>query len=770
MPRTEKPIYFERYQPSHRSLKGLLLTQPNHFNAVFKRLSGHEALKQGDPVAANRVVLKWSADALKVEMATLRFFSRDRLILRCMEHYQQPAKWLQGGPEFKTGEIPRFFLAVENSGVMAVTDAENDRRTEELFDRFLQTRGVVSLMVAPVRVLGDHVGIVSFKHTEEKREWTDAEKAFAGEVGQLAAQVLVNSKRMRVEEKLRRYRGRLETLVEGRTEALAKANADLKREIALRERSETAFKESEERYRKLYESAPFGIFHSEIEPEGGRAIDANPAMARMLGYGSPDELMTVLNQTSIVEAVYAEPAEKRKIVIEEVLKSKGWIAYEQRYRRKDGGTLIARQRVRAVRDQEGKPLFLEGFVEDITQKHLAENEAKELQKQLMASQKREAIGLLAGGIAHDFNNLLSPIMGFAELALCELPANNKLRKHIDHILTAAGRARDLARQILTFSHQGKQERRPVLLQSLVEEAVQLLRHSLPSNIQIRTDTEVYCDPVLADPTQIQQVLVNLGTNAYHAMKDDGGGALELRIRPVELASEDVPGFPEAAPGPYAELAVSDTGSGIEQEMIEKIFDPYFTTKGVGEGTGLGLSLVHGIVTNHGGAIAVESRPGEGTTFRIFLPRLISDQHEVWESVEETVCLGERQHLLVVDDEKPVLEMMADMLTFCNYDVTTVAESAKALEAVRAKPDGFDAVVTDLTMPGMSGVQLAREIAVFSPSLPVILCTGFSEALSEEQITAAGIRKLLLKPVGMQAISSTLSEVLGCSGEGAGEDN
>jgi PAS domain S-box-containing protein len=724
---------------------------------AFKNLINHEALRLGDPVAANRLVLKWSADAIGVPAATLRFFSSDRLRLRCMEHYSNPHKWIQGGPELKTGEMPRFFLAIESGSVLAVSDAENDRRTEEFYDRVLQARGVVSLLAAPIRILGDLVGILCFKQTGEKRQWTPEEAAFAGEVGNLAAQVIVNSKRIRTEEKLRRYRGRLESLVESRTQQLERVNANLKRENELRKRSESALRESEEGYRKLFEGAPFGIFHTAFEVEKGGEIDVNPAMGRMLGYASAGELLAERGAEGVIEAVLAEPGEKRQKLMAEILKTRGWLVYEQHYRRRDGSVMVGRQRLRAVRDPEGRPVLLEGFVEDITQKRLAEQEAKQLQAQLLNAQKREAVGILAGGIAHDFNNLLSPIMGFSELALQELPRDSRLRSHVEKILTAGDRAKELARQILAFSHQGKPEQRPVLVQSIVQEALGLLRRTVPSTIRFDVRMDEYCGPVMADPTQIQQVLMNLGTNAYHAMKE-GGGTLSVRLRPVALGEADLKGFPKACPGSYAELTVADTGSGIEPRLIDKVFDPYFTTKGVGEGTGLGLSMVHGIVKGHGGTIAVESRVGEGTTFRICLPRLDSEAVPTEESIEETVCMGRRQNVLLVDDERQVLETLEEMLDFCNYRVTVTGNGMEALETFQADPDAFDAVVTDLTMPGMTGVQLARAIQAIRPATPVVLCTGYKEAMAETE-HLGGIRKVLLKPVGMKALSGALDELL-----------
>ncbi|MFZ7128428.1 MAG: ATP-binding protein [Desulfobacterales bacterium] len=736
---------------------------PGKLNDLFNALSAHEAIRQGDPVAANRVVLKWSADALGVKMASLRFFSKDRLQLRCMEQYQQPTRWLSGGPDFKTGEVPRFFLAVDGGGIIAVTDVENDQRTEDLHDRFLHANGIVSLLSVPVRILGDLVGILIFKHEGDKRVWTGEEMAFAGDAGNLAAQILVNSKRLRTEEKLRRYRGRLESLVDQRTQQLAKANTSLKREIQLRERSESAFRESEERYRKLYENAPFGIFHTALQPEGMRSLSANPAMARMLGYSSSRELLETVNHAGIADSVLADPLDKRRRVLREVLKSKGWVVYEQRLRRKDGSLMVAQQRVRAVRDGDGRPRFIEGFVEDITQKRMAEQESKKLNNKLITSQRREALGILAGGIAHDFNNLLSPIMGFAELARNQLPGDHPVQAKIGGILRASMRARDLAQQILTFSRQKEQEFRPVLVQRLAAEAVKLLRSSFPPNIRIRTEIDEHCEPVSADPTQIHQVLMNLATNAFHAMKPDGGD-MTIRMRSVVLEKPEFPGFPNAEPGPYVELSVEDTGCGIDPATVEKIFDPYFTTRDAGEGTGLGLAVVQGIVKNHKGAIAVGGSPGGGAVFKIYLPVQRGDIEESLDDIEETVLLGFQQRVMIVDDADSVRDLMREMLEFCNYEVETVEDGESALNLLKSGAIDIDLVIADLNMPGMTGLQLAREITAIRPELPVILCTGHSEALGQEHFEATSVRRLLLKPVGLRALSKLVGEILG------GEDN
>ncbi len=386
---------------------------------------------------------------------------------------------------------------------------------------------------------------------------------------------------------------------------------------------------------------------------------------------------------------------------------------------------------------------------------------KLLEAQLLQSQKMESIGTLAGGIAHDFNNILFPIMGYAEMSLNALPPESSARKNMMEILKAADRARELVGQILTFSRQSRQERKPLRIDPIIRETVKLLRATLPPNIVIRQNIAEECPCVIADPSQIHQILMNLCTNAYHAM-EDRGGILTVGLKPICIGEKDRKPSPDMFPGKYLKLTVSDTGCGMTREVMGRIFDPYFTTKETGKGTGLGLSIVHGIVKTHEGHISVYSQPGKGTVFEICLPR--QDRCPLPPpSVSEGPAVGGNERILLVDDELSIVRMLQSMLEELGYRVKARTSSVEALCAFQAGPKNFDLIITDLTMPNMSGVELAGEVIQIRGDIPVILCTGFSEILSEEKRSAIGIRKIIMKPVLRVEIAKAIREVLspGC---------
>ncbi len=427
-------------------------------------------------------------------------------------------------------------------------------------------------------------------------------------------------------------------------------------------------------------------------------------------------------------------------------------------KRKDGSLFEVESTISPVRDSAGSIINYVAVQRDVT--HEAE-----LERQLRQAQKMEAIGTLAGGIAHDFNNILSAITGYTELALDGIPEGTTARSDLGQVLKAGERARNLVKQILTFSRQSEQERRPTEIGRIVKEALKLLRASLPSTIEIRQSIAVTPgqDVSLADPTQIHQVLMNLCTNAAHAMRD-AGGLLSVRLESIETGVEDgVPELngrrPNVLPGAYLMLTVSDTGHGIEPALLDRIFDPFFTTKGPGEGTGMGLAVVHGIVKSHGGAISVSSDMEKGTTFGVFLPRVISAERQ-GEALHARVPLPRgTERILFVDDEEPLVEMGRERLKRLGYSVVTSTSSLHALEMFRADPDAFDLVITDQTMPHLTGVELARAMMTIKPTLPVILCTGYSESITPESAKAAGICEFLMKPIILPEIARTIRDVL-----------
>ena len=397
------------------------------------------------------------------------------------------------------------------------------------------------------------------------------------------------------------------------------------------------------------------------------------------------------------------------------------------------------------------------------ERRLAQEEKAHLEEQVRQAQKLEAIGALAGGIAHDFNNILFPILGFVEMTLEELPEEGNSRRYLREVLKAANRARDLVRQILTFSRQAEGERKPVRIQLILKEVMKLIRSTLPANISIRQRIDNECGPVLSDPTQIHQIAMNLITNAYHAMEETGG-ALEVGLSEHELSAQEMTA-PDQVPGRYARMTVSDTGQGMDPSILEKIFEPYFTTKEKGKGTGLGLSVVHGIIRSSGGDISVQSTPGEGTVFNVDLPLINHIEREAPAPLEQPVATGSEQ-ILLVDDEEIITEMLSRILRKMGYHVTPRRSSTDALETFRADPDQFDLVITDMSMPRMTGAELARRLLSIRPGLPIIMCTGFSDQIDETKAQAMGIRGFVLKPVLKDDLARAVREALDSPEAGA----
>jgi len=392
--------------------------------------------------------------------------------------------------------------------------------------------------------------------------------------------------------------------------------------------------------------------------------------------------------------------------------------------------------------------------------HIAKDITREqrLEEQLKQAQKMEAIGTLAGGIAHDFNNILTPILGYSEIALTKIPADNSLFKNIEQINTAAVRAKNLVQQILTFSHLGAQEKKPLQPHLIIKEALKLLRASIPSTIEFKTDIATDCGTILADPTQFHQIVMNLCTNAFHAMEETGG-TLGIRLARVAVGADDIKvASSELLPGDYILLSISDTGCGMDHKTLERIFDPYFTTKGKNKGTGLGLSMVHGIVQSYQGKISVYSELGKGTSVHVYLPRL-NGQSIPDETVLTAPLPTGKEHILVIDDEEIITGMLESILTGLGYQVTISNSAPEALTLLEQKTNLFDVLITDMTMPHLTGLELARKALAIRPDLPIILCTGFSELINKEQAHSIGIRAYLMKPVSVREMALTVRQVL-----------
>lgn len=542
----------------------------------------------------------------------------------------------------------------------------------------------------------------------------------------------------RTETRLRELNETLTQVVEARTAELNKANRRLLDDIAKRAAVLKDLKASEERYRLLFEKNITGNFVASAE---GRILDCNEAFAELFSFSSAGQaeganIFELWDATRAEDSLTSLLTDRRRLSGYEVSIGKG------------PATRHLLASIDAV-DKNEDDTEIRGYFFDIT-------ERKQLEKQLRLAQKMESLGTLAGGIAHDFNNILGVILGYAEIIEGSAEEGSGLARRVGEIVSAGRRARDLVTQILNFSRQSPEERQPMNLSPLLKEALKMLRSSLPANIALNLSITAADDSIMADATQIHQIMLNLCTNAAQAMAETGG-SIDVEMADAESGGPPPPAG-EGRPEWFVRITVRDNGPGMDPETMERIFDPFFTTKGPGEGTGMGLAMVHGIVKRHDGHVVAESEPGKGSVFHIFLPRTPSLERPKSEPLPQLVFTKGR--ILFVDDEKALVDIGKEMLESMGFEVVTRTSSIEALEAFRFRADDFDLVITDQAMPNMTGLELAREMLSIRPGMPVILCTGFSEAVSYERIREIGIGDFIMKPILRQEMMEAIGRLLG----------
>lgn len=553
------------------------------------------------------------------------------------------------------------------------------------------------------------------------------------EISQFAASLCA---KWRAERDFQSLRNRLETMVEERTAALASTNRKLTREMQERERVTRQIVSAKREWEGTFDSVQDLVVIIDRE---GRVRRLNLAMAHRLGL--PPREVVGRDCAFLFDGPQQEEVRSGEML---AMTNGRYHSRELSIPRLRGEFLVTASPLAQADDA---PLGTVFVAHDIT-------ERKHLEQRLRQSQKMEAIGTLAGGIAHDFNNILGIIMGFSEMIQADAPPEGNLNRRVDHILSACRRARDLVLQILTFSRQNEQETGTLRAGPLVKETLKLLRATVPNSISLTEVIRPGRDTIQAEPTQIQQILMNLCGNAAQAMRETGG---VLTVGLEEVTAETCPLPAETAPGGCLRLWVTDTGPGIAPEIAERVFDPFFTTKKPGEGTGMGLAVVHGIVRKYQGDIKLRSAPGQGATFEIYLP--LSDATPRSDQEEAAGPSRGRGRVLFVDDEAALTEIGQELLESLGYQVVAETDPLRALARFREAPRSVDVLITDQNMPGLTGADLTREVLALRPELPVLMLTGFSETITREKAKALGIREFLLKPILRRDLAKAIEVAL-----------
>jgi PAS domain S-box-containing protein len=539
------------------------------------------------------------------------------------------------------------------------------------------------------------------------------------------------------------------------SETLQETNIALQKEIVERKRIEEAIRASEERSRLIAENAKVVIWMMDLD---FHYTYISPYIKHNLDY-TPEEyvlkpLDEVLTPSSLelCMQLFAEEMEEERKPNKDLSRSR---TIEVEHIHRDGRIIWAELNMTFIRNTEGNAVGILGITQDITERKHTEEEKKKLEMQLIQTQKMEALGRFAGGIAHDLNNLLYPIIIDSEILLEESVPNTILHQSLHKILNASYRQRDLIRQILSFSRRSEQRLIPIRVTPALNETINLLRSSLPSAIKIRKQIDIHADTILADPTQIQQVIMNLFMNAADAIEPKRG-TIEVKLENAYIESSVA--HPDLKTGQYLTLIVKDTGHGMMPEVMDKIFEPFFTTKEIGKGSGMGLSVVHGILKIHGGSIEVESEPGKGSKFTVLLP-ITDEEIHIQSPSEKALAINEKIKVLLVDDEEIILSSVQNALKRLGYDVVAVKDPVEALKLFKTTPHTFDLVITDLTMPQITGVELAKKLIDIKTDIPIILCTGFNDVIQEDEAKAIGIRELLLKPPSKSELKTAIIRAL-----------
>ena len=673
-----------------------------------------------DPAAQTRRLTEILAEVIEVERAGIWLFTPDQADLKCLDLYERGPARHHSGLSLPVRNYPDFFAALEKERVIEAGAALTDPRTREFNEGYAIPLGIGAMLDIPVRWRGRIAGVLCLEHIGGTRAWQLDETGFAISAAD-----------------------RVALFLEAEESSLAAAG----------------LRESEERNRSLIEQARDAIFTLSLD---GEILGLNQAVETITGW--KPELWIGRNFT---DPLLPQDREKARALFAAVARGEHPPSFELQIRTRKG-SMVTLEFALSPQHKHDRVVGLLGIGRDVTERKQASEAQAGLEAQLRQSQKMEAVGNLAGGIAHDFNNILTAIICNAQLAEMEFPEQHPARPYLLQTLLASHRAKELVQQILAFSRRQEQKRVPTDLPAVVRETLKLLRSVLPATVEISTRLPDGLPQILADSTQINQVIVNLATNAAHAMEEQGG-RLEVKVEGVTVDQEMVNQKPQLRTGRFVRLWISDTGTGMTKEVQQRIFEPFFTTKEIGKGTGLGLAVVHGIVQQHDGAIVVYSAPGKGTAFQIFFP-VIATAGEATAPAAPTgrshspvKPSGDGQCIMLVDDEDLVLSVAETVLRRAGYRVVPFNEPLLALKAFRETPGDFHLIITDLTMPKIKGTKLAAEMRTLRPGLPIILATGFGGGLDTSAMQSAGLFGPLQKPFTSDELIGAVERALKASG-------
>ncbi|MCF8032471.1 MAG: PAS domain S-box protein [Desulfarculaceae bacterium] len=685
------------------------LSRVERQQAAIVQAAGMEPLVEGDFAEAARRITELCTEALGVERAGIWLFNHDRDRMVASDIYNAPARRHGWGEEMAAGMHPVFFASLEAERAVDAHDVYLDARTSELRFSYLEPNDVAALLAAAVRLRGRVMGMVCLERSSGPHGWREDELAFVGGMADQVAQALTNAER---------------------------------------KKAQAALRESEERFRHLFDSISDLIY---THDDQGCLLSVNQAVVRTLGYSREELIGRTLGE-------FMRP-EHRRIFMEQylpTLRREGQAEGVALLAGKDGsGHYVEYRNLLVAKD--GVP-YVSGSGREITQRIQAERELKELQERLIQAQKMEAVGNLASGIAHDFNNILQGIGGYVEL-LGTVPAGDQSgKKYLGEVESAVGRAAELVRRLLTFGRKGQAELKPVDLNREVAQAVKILERTIPKMIKIETTLSEEAKVILGDATQLEQVLMNLATNARDAMPQ--GGRLQISTDNADLTEEFCRTHPGVEPGEYVLLRVQDNGLGMDRETVRHVFEPFYTTKGPGTGTGLGLFTVYGIVESHGGYINCDSTPGQGSEFTIYLPAasggviLLEPEEDM-----DAPVTGGRETILLVDDEEAILEVVRDVLRQYGYAVLTADSGEGALEMFCDGPGQVDLVILDLGMPGMGGGNCLRRMLETESEAKIVVATGYAGSDKRGEMLEAGARRFITKPYRLDDLLRTVRQVL-----------